>query len=381
MDWLSSVTMTCPGLRVQPVVMPFGDRQSWTLVDRDFVVVVAAESFLSHLHAVERSPNTVKAYAHDLRDWFEFLDQRGLLWSQVRLEDVGRFVAWLRLPGSARMGNVAALPTVDSVCTEATVNRKLSAISAFYEFHQRHGVDLGDLLTTWQRRGTRSGSWRPLLAHLGARPERSRRIRLRAEQRIPETLDNEQIAAIVAACDRLRDQFLFSVLAASGLRIGEALGLRHSDIDAAARLVSVVRRRNANGARAKGLSGRRVPVPAGVIRLYADYLHTEYGDLDSDYVFVNLWSGPIGHPMTYASVYDLVCRIRERTSISFGPHVFRHSYATELLRRGVAVEVVAHLLGHSSIATTGDTYAHLKVEDARRALVAAGWLADQDEPR
>ena len=39
---------------------------------------------------------------------------------------------------------------------------------------------------------------------------------------------------------------------------------------------------------------------------------------------------------------------------------------------GVAVEVVAHLLGHSSIATTGDTYAHLKVEDARRALVAAG---------
>ncbi|MCV7214631.1 tyrosine-type recombinase/integrase [Mycobacterium crocinum] len=373
--------MTCPGLRVQPVVMPFGDRQSWTLLDRDFVVVEAAEAFLSHLHAVERSPNTVKAYAHDLRDWFEFLGQRGLLWSQVRLEDVGRFVAWLRLPGGARLGNVAALPTADSVCTEATVNRKLSAISAFYEFHQRHGVDLGDLLTTWQRRGTRGGSWRPLLANLGDRPERSRRIRLRAEQRIPETLDAEQIAAIVAACDRLRDQFLFSVLAGSGLRIGEALGLRHSDIDAAARLVSVVPRRNANGARAKGVSGRRVPVGAGVIRLYADYLHTEYGDLDSDYVFVNLWSGPVGHPMTYASVYDLVCRIRQRTAIMFGPHVFRHSYATELLRRGVAVEVVAHLLGHSSIATTGDTYAHLKIEDARGALVAAGWLADSDEPR
>lgn len=98
-------------------------------------------------------------------------------------------------------------------------------------------------------------------------------------------------------------------------------------------------------------------MPAGVIRLYADYLHAEYGDLDSDYVFVNLWSGPIGHPMTYSSVYDLVCRIRERTAITFGPHVFRHSYATELLHRGVAVEVVAHLLGHASIATTGDAYA------------------------
>jgi integrase/recombinase XerD len=44
----------------------------------------------------------------------------------------------------------------------------------------------------------------------------------------------------------------------------------------------------------------------------------------------------------------------------------------------VPVEVVAHLLGHASIATTSDAYAHLKVEDTRRALVAAGWLADRD---
>ena len=118
-----------------------------------------------------------------------------------------------------------------------------------------------------------------------------------------------------------------------------------------------------------------------VIRLYADYLHGEYGELDSDYVFVNLWSGPIGCPLTYPSVYDLVCRLRERTGIVFGPHTFRHTYATELLRRKVPVEVVPHLLGHASIATTSDAYAHLKVEDARRALVAAGWLADQDGPR
>jgi integrase len=120
---------------------------------------------------------------------------------------------------------------------------------------------------------------------------------LRAERRIPDTLDAEQIAAIVAACDRLRDQFLFTLLT-EGLRIGEALGLRHSDIDAAARLVSVVPRRNSNRARAKGGGGRQVPVPVRVIRLYADYLHAEYGDLDSDYVFVNLWSGPIGSPLT-----------------------------------------------------------------------------------
>ncbi len=50
---------------------------------------------------------------------------------------------------------------------------------------------------------------------------------------------------------------------AGGVRIGEALGLRHSDIDAAALLVSVVPRVNLNRARAKGAGGRRVPVQAG----------------------------------------------------------------------------------------------------------------------
>jgi integrase/recombinase XerD len=59
-DQLSSVSVTSPGLRVQPVVMPFGDPHSWTLVDQDAAVVEPVEAFLSHLHAIERSPNTVK---------------------------------------------------------------------------------------------------------------------------------------------------------------------------------------------------------------------------------------------------------------------------------------------------------------------------------
>jgi integrase/recombinase XerD len=375
-DWLSSVSVTSLGLRVQPVVMPFGDPHSWTLVDQDAAVVEPVEAFLSHLHAIERSPNTVKAYAHDLRDWFEFLDRGGLVWSRVRLEEVGRFVAWLRLPAAGRVGNVSALPTAESMCSEATVNRKLSAISAFYEFHQRHGVDLGDLLTTWQRHKGHGGSWRPLLAHLGSGPERTRRIRLRDERRIPDTLDTNQVAAIVAACARLRDRFLFSLLATSGLRVGEALGLRHSDIDAAARLVTVVPRVNANRARAgRGSAGAGAGCGDSAVCGLSAWRVRRAGQRLR---VVNLWSAPIGYSLTYASVYDLVCRLRERTGIMFGPHTFRHSYATELLRRKVPVEVVAHLLGHASIATTSDAYAHLKVEDTRRALVAAGWLADRD---
>jgi integrase len=360
--------------------MGSGEPVSWTVLDRGWSVVEPAEAFLAHLHAVERSPNTVKAYAHDLRDWFDFLDRVGLVWLAVRLEDVGRFVAWLRLPPTARDGRVVALPSANGYCAPATVNRKLSAVSAFYEFQQRHGVDLGDLLVAWRSQSSRGGSWRPLLAHLGARPERRRTVKLRAGRRIPAVLDVEQVEAVLRACHRLRDRLLFMFLADTGLRVGEALGLRHEDIDAAARLVTVTPRRNSNGARAKGWQ-RQVPLPARVVRLYSDYLHTEYGDLDCDYVFVNLWSALAGRPLGYRSVYDLVGRLRARTGIAFGPHTFRHTYATELLRRKVPVEVVQRLLGHASIATTSDTYAHLKIEDARRALVDVGWLSEQDIPR
>jgi len=77
---------------------------------------------------------------------------------------------------------------------------------------------------------------------------------------------------------------------------------------------------------------RSVPVGASWLRLYADYLHEEDGALDSDYVFVNLWAGQYGRPLTYAAVYDLVGRLRRRTGIDFDPHWCRHSYATGLLR-------------------------------------------------
>ena len=140
--------MTGVGVRVQRVIMPSGVES--TTVLREGVVVEPVDRFLAHLTAIERSPNTVKAYAHDLRDFFAFLESRELDWTRVTLEDVGRFVAWLRLPGEVRGGGVALLPWVEGDLCAATVNRKLSGLASFYEFHQRHGVDLADLLTRWR---------------------------------------------------------------------------------------------------------------------------------------------------------------------------------------------------------------------------------------
>ena len=64
--------------------MPDSEDESWTLLGGDQVPVEPVERFLGYLASIENSPNTIKAYAHDLKDWFVFLDARSLDWREVR---------------------------------------------------------------------------------------------------------------------------------------------------------------------------------------------------------------------------------------------------------------------------------------------------------
>ncbi len=108
------------------------------------------------------------------------------------------------------------------------------------------------------------------------------------------------------------------------MRAGQALGLRHADFVSRKREVHIVPRAgNANGARAKVRSAAVVPVSAPLVRLYSEYMHTEYGE-DSDYVFVNLFGGQVGAAMTYPAVHQLISRIAARTGIGFTAHMLRH---------------------------------------------------------
>jgi integrase len=353
--------------------MPVTGAVSWTVVDDQSAMVAPAERYLAHLAAIERSPNTVKAYAHGLRLWFDFLEIGRLVWNEVGVEEVSRFVAWLRAPAP----NVIVLDDRSAVRSEATVNRHLAAVFGLYGFHVRLGVDVNDGLISWRR--VPRGSYKPFLHHVTAgRPLATRPVKLRAVRRLPRTLDGAQVTAILAACDRLRDRFLLALLAETGMRIGQALGLRHEDFVSRERRVSIVPRDdNVNGARAKCRAQVDLPVSVPLVRLYSEYMHAEYGMLDSDYVFVNLWAEPVGRPMRYDAVAKLVSRLRARTGIEFSPHTLRHSRATELVRAGTPIEVVSKLLTHRSVTTTSAAYVHLDVEDLRGELVRAGAWEDQ----
>ena len=297
--------------RVQRVVER--GRDSWTVIGPDRRPVEPVDRYLAWLTHVEKSPNTVRAYACDLKLFVTFLAARGLAWEQVSLETLGEFTAWLRGPGE----NVIVLEQGTPARTASSVNRALSAVFGFYEFHARSGVELARELVARARSGY--GGYRPFLHGIAKAQPRGRVGRLREVERLPRVLSVEQVQAILDAQHRLRDRFIFALLFETGMRVGQALGLRHEDVVSWERRIEIrPREDNANGARGKGGRGS-VPVSAELMRLHLEYMHEEYRDLDSDYVFVNLWGGRRGAPMRYDSVHELARRTSVRVGFEFTP--------------------------------------------------------------
>jgi integrase/recombinase XerD len=115
------------GFVVCRVWMPSSGAGSWTVVGLDRVPVGPVESYLAWLANVGRSPNMVRAYAHDLKLFWTFLGDRGLGWDAVTLGQLGGFVGWLCQPP----GNVIVLSEAAWRRSPRSVNRALGAVHGF----------------------------------------------------------------------------------------------------------------------------------------------------------------------------------------------------------------------------------------------------------
>ena len=362
-------------MRVQRLIVPGTGELSFTVLDSDGLPIGPVESFLSLLSSLGRSPNTVRAYAHDLKLFFDFLEQVAVPWDEVKLDDVVDFVAWLRM---ASCDNVIELSPAASARQPATINRALTTIERFYDYQNRAGRphELGTALRSNARRTAKHG----FLAHTAREGRRRSFLRVPEPRHRPRTLRPDEVRSLLSACANVRDLLLLSLLYDTGIRVGAALGLRHSDVDPRRGVIRIVDRRdNSNGARTKGSSGE-VCASQEWFRLYHRYMHEVYGELDCDYVFVNLWRAPIGRPMSYNGVRDLVGSLRRRTGIAFTPHMMRHTHATELQRHKVPLEIISKRLLHRQLATTSDQYVHLSTDDMRTALEGSGFW-QQEEPQ
>jgi integrase/recombinase XerD len=334
------------------------------VLDDNYLPVQSITSFLSYLDSLERSPNTLCAYAYHLKTYWEFLRAYSLEWSQVGLSELSEFIAWLRTSRSSDLSSVNGRTTYRA---ESSVNTILAAVSKFYDYHARLGNVREIPLQGINRSPVRN--YKSLLHGIGKlRPIKTKILKLRQTKRAPQTLSAGDVEKLISACHTLRDKFLLCLLYETGMRIGQALGLRHEDIKVREQTVWVIPRvSNTSRARAKSRQSYPIDVPANLMEVYIDYLSIEYGRIQSDFVFINLWNEPLGRPMTYKGVDNLFRSLRKRTGVLVTPHVLRHTHATELMLAKWDPAFVQHRLGHASVQTTINTYVHIPRESLKHA--------------
>ncbi|BAY29191.1 integrase family protein [Nostoc carneum NIES-2107] len=355
-------------MKVQRVRIPGSEKITWVVVGSDYLPVEPIRQFLAYLESIERSPNTIRSYACHLKLYWEYLQVSNFDWTQVSVIELAEFMAWLRNPSPQ---GVLSIQEQEAKRTESTVNVILTSVCMLYDFHEKTGkVPHIPLYRSQIMPGRR---YKSFLHHITkSKPVRTRLLKLKEPKRHPKTVSTEQVRQLINSCNRIRDKFLICLLHESGMRIGQLLGLRHEDIQSWDNVIKIVPRdNNANGARAKTASSYNVDVSKELMGLYSKYLQDEFmeilGDDLSDYVFVNLWDGKIGSPMSYSNVMDLFNRLKRKTGIAIHPHMLRHTHATELIRERMEMAYVQKRLGHASIQTTIDTYVHVNNEDMKIA--------------
>ena len=315
-------------VRVQKIRVPDTGKLSWIVVDAEHLPVAVLNEYLVYLHRLGRSPNTVRAYAHHLQAFWAFMVEQKHQWRELKLTQLAEFVSWVRDVPRGGGGHRS----------DATINLILAAIGSFYEYQDRLGVDTA--ISRSRRFGAKS-PYKPFLHHISRTQSlRHAVLRVRAVKRLPRVFSPSDVQSLLDACTRQRDRLLLCLLHESGMRIGQALGLRHADIQSYDGTIDIVPRPNSNGALAKSRSPYVVHVSKQAMGLYADYLIHEYGETAHDYVFVNWWGGRVGAPMNYATAIDLFRRLAKRTGMRATPHMFRH-YAEFRTMPNVICAIVA----------------------------------------
>ena len=295
------------------------------------------EAFARHC-GVERgqSVHTQRAYVGDLRNLMAFAHDRGISdLSEVKLADLRSWLAHQSENGAAR----------------ATIARRAASARAFLRWATRTGV-------------------------IAADPS----LRLVAPQRLktlPAVLKQDEVSAVldvaaVAADDQdalhLRDRAMLELLYATGIRVGELVGLDIDDVDFGSNVLRVM---------GKGAKQRMVPFggPAatalqGWLQLGRVQVVTEgSGSARSGAaLFLGRRGGRVDPRQVRRAVHQLLQHVPDAPDV--GPHGLRHSAATHLLEGGADLRAVQEILGHASLATT-QIYTHVSVERLRRSYLQA----------
>jgi len=323
--------------------------------------VESVNRFLAHLATRRFSVSTLRAYAFDLVNLARFLEERSILVGALVPTDIFDWIDW-QSTGARAGGKVVALQSGRGAAP-ASVNRRVAATRAFFEYLVMAGVCEDNPVPSARRGQGLRPKARGMLGHLGpGRSRRGGRI-VREQRRLPESLEGADVSAFLADLVTHRDRAIVLAMVLGGLRASEVRSLKLSEVDQARHQVRV------NG---KGGRERIVPVDRPFFTELAAYLrHERPPGLATPECFVVLHGPTAGNHLTEAGLRSVFRHHRSTSgAVRVRPHRLRHTYGTELAAAGIDLLVLRELMGHVSPETTAG-YIHLSNEHVAAEYAAA----------
>ena len=314
-------------------------------------IVLLPSKYLMHKKRSKISPNTIRRSAFALSYYLNYMDE-----NQLHLDDIYKmkyaeqhehftdFLIWLKA-GEHSREEYSKLPNNE------TCNAYLKEVFRFYTFMERENGQSESLKVL-------SDAQMIVRNSVGVRRVLNRKSfhgYLKEKGHQGKTIEQDKIVSLLQKCANCRDQVLLLLLAETGFRIGELLGVRYrEDIDYKNHVIYVnFREDNENNARAKNAEFRRAKISDATFDILMFYME-DYKELlrEQKYLFINVSSDYAGEPFKVSGVYAMLRRLEEKTGIKASPHMLRHYFANERRKDGWKLELISQALGHRNIETT-----------------------------
>lgn len=282
------------------------------------------QSFKDYLQLEKKySPHTINAYLNDI-GYFESFNKNQFHQENIEQVNYSQIRTWI-------------VSLVDDGISNASVNRKIASLKAFYKF----------LLKTKQIEIS------PLLKHKALKTPKKLQIPF-SEKEMEDVLMQIQNSE---GFEGVRDKLIIDLFYTTGIRRTELIHLKLANINLSNNTIKVLGKRNKE---------RILPLLPIITKQFTLYLnertHLET-IIDFDYFFLLKKGLKLNDSFVYRLINSYFSTISEKVKKS--PHILRHTFATHLLNHGADLNSVKELLGHSSLAST-QIYTHSSLSELKK---------------
>lgn len=276
------------------------------------------EEFLDYLiYQRNYSKYTEENYRNDLMEYFSFLAREKLNYKKIVYSDVRFYLMYLKDEKKEK---------------NSSINRKLSTLRSFYKYLQnKNEVKVN------------------AFSYISG---------LKNEKKLPRYFEYNELEELFSVSDITkplgqRDQLLLELLYATGVRVGELVNIKLTDISRQDQTIIILGKGNKERIASFGDYAKES------LELYLKDGYQKLNIHNSSYLFLNNQGGPL----TERGVRYILDKIIKKTSLNkhISPHMLRHSFATHLLNEGCDLLSVQALLGHESISAT-QIYTHVTTD-------------------